>query len=210
MNVPYSHIMNEKGPAMTEIDEILHLQLIVARLGERELLSWWNTDIAYKLGGADFLGRLLGKEMAPLAAAEGIRAAARGKEEALVTAIPGAPCCSLFCPPLGLRNELGYRLSHFKRYLDDTPAEITAIMDSATEWTVESLRALLRDTTKGAVADYEGTSFGRELRLSGNVAGPGSAGGDEAAMMRALAAAYIGLEKGRFSLPYCRCPDAAR
>jgi len=201
---------------MTEIDEILHLQLIVARLGERELLSWWNTDIAYKLGGADFLGRLLGKEMAPLAAAEGILAAARGKEEALVAAIPGAPCCSLFCPPSGLRNELGYRLSHFKRYLDDTPAEITAILDSGTEWTVESLRALLRDATKDATtgagtgADYEGTSFGRELRLSGRVAGLGPAGGDEAAMMRVLAAAYIGLEKGRFSLPYCRCPDAAR
>ncbi len=45
---------------LAALDSILLIQLTVARLGEKELLSWWNTDICYKLGGADFLKRLVG------------------------------------------------------------------------------------------------------------------------------------------------------
>jgi hypothetical protein len=37
---------------MENLDQLLYCQLIIARLGEKELLAWWNTDIAYKLGGA--------------------------------------------------------------------------------------------------------------------------------------------------------------
>jgi len=48
-----------------EIDTILYIQLVIARLGEKELMNWWNTDIAYEMGGGDFLERLLGKTMAP-------------------------------------------------------------------------------------------------------------------------------------------------
>ncbi len=184
---------------MEKLDQILHLQLVVARLGEKELQAWWNTDIAYKLGGAAFLAKITGTEMVPFAAGEGILAASRLKEEELVAAIPGEPRFSLFCPPLALRNELAFRFHHFKRYPDDTPAEILSILDSFTEWTVASLRAFLEKLTAGAPTDYEGTSFGRELTGIGE----GRFASDEAAI-QSLAAAYLGLEKGRFVLPYCR------
>ena len=52
------------------LDKILYIQLTIARLGEKELMSWWNTDVVYKLGGADFLQRLVGEIIAPLAAGE--------------------------------------------------------------------------------------------------------------------------------------------
>jgi hypothetical protein len=48
-----------------DIDKILHTQLIIARMGEKELMNWWNTDIAYKMGGADFLKRLRRYPCAP-------------------------------------------------------------------------------------------------------------------------------------------------
>jgi hypothetical protein len=43
----------------SDIYKILYTQLIIARMGEKELMSWWNTDIAHEMGGADFLGRLV-------------------------------------------------------------------------------------------------------------------------------------------------------
>ena len=43
----------------SDTDKIIHTQLIIARMGEKELMNWLNTDIAYELGGADFLKRLL-------------------------------------------------------------------------------------------------------------------------------------------------------
>jgi hypothetical protein len=58
----------------TALDSILLLQVAVARLGETELMGWWDTDIAYKLGGAYFLQRLVGPRLAPLAAGEGVYA----------------------------------------------------------------------------------------------------------------------------------------
>ena len=36
---------------MTALDFLLLLQLTVARLGEKELLGWWNTDIVYNRRG---------------------------------------------------------------------------------------------------------------------------------------------------------------
>ncbi len=56
----------------SDTDKILYIQLIIARMGEKELRNWWNTDMAYEGGGGDFLQRLLGDTLAPLAAAEGI------------------------------------------------------------------------------------------------------------------------------------------
>lgn len=56
-------------------------------MGEKELMNWWNTDAAYKLGGAPFLQRLLGKTIAPLAAGEAVLEAARLKETSLISEI---------------------------------------------------------------------------------------------------------------------------
>ena len=101
---------------MTALDSLLLLQLTVARLGEKELLGWWNTDIVYKLGGADFLNRLVGSTFAPLAAGEAVLMAARMKEEQGLAAIPGESAYTLFCPEPRLRSELTHRFRHFKTY----------------------------------------------------------------------------------------------
>jgi len=183
---------------MEKLDRILFLQLVAARLGEKELLSWWNTDIAYKFGGADFLGRLVGKEIAPLAAGEGILLAARMKEDERIGGIPGERARSLFCPETTMRNELSRRFHHFKRYPEDIPPEIASILDTGTEWTVETLRALLASSAEGVATAIEGTAFGREVSCASG------AFADEFEAMHSLAARYADLEKGKFVLHYCR------
>lgn len=190
---------------MEKIDQLLLLQLAVARLGERELQGWWNTDIAYKLGGAGFLERIAGPEMAPFAAGEGVLLAARLHEEALLESIPGNPCFSLFCPSIPLRNELTRRYHHFKRYPEDTPGEIRAILDKNTDWNAATLHSLIGKLSGGTSTEWEGTSFGRELS--------GPSGGtfeSEAVAMNVLAASYLTLEKGQYVLPYCRSVSGAR
>ena len=184
---------------------MLYLQLAVARLGERELQGWWNTDIAYKLGGAGFLERITSPLMASYAAGDGILMAARLHEETILESIPGTPCFSLFSPPLPLRNELTRRYQHFKRYTEDTPDEIRALLDINTEWTVTMLCELIEKETAGSTSAYEGTSFGREI------AGPADAIGISAnnaasheLTMKALATAYLALDKGKYVLPYFR------
>lgn len=182
-------------------DHLLYLQLIVARLGEKELCSWWDTDITYRLGGAGFLSRITGKGMAPLAAGDGLIRAARSREEPLVDAVPGTSAISLFCPPAGLRNELTRRYAHYKKYREDTPEETLALLSPEKEWTAEALRTLLKKETAGATWTTEGTTSGRELSLEGKK--PFVSGEDA---LRACAAAYCELEKGRFTLIYCRTP----
>jgi len=82
-----------------DIDKILYTQLIIARMGEKELMNWWNTDIAHEMGGADFLARLLGKTMAPLSAGEGILRAAYLKEMQTINEMPSNDTiCTLFRP----------------------------------------------------------------------------------------------------------------
>jgi len=182
-------------------NHLLYLQLIVARLGEKELSGWWDTDIAYRLGGAGFLSRIAGNEMAPLAAGDGLIRAARNREEPLIDTVPGASVMSLFCPPPTLRNELSRRYAHYKKYREDTPEEILILLSSETEWTVDALRTLLKKETAGVTWTTEGTTSGRELSLEGKK--PFVSG--ENALM-ACAAAYCELEKGRFTLIYCRTP----
>lgn len=187
--------------SVEHIDHLLYLQLIVACLGEKELAGWWDTDIAYRLGGAGFLARIAGSDMAPLAAGDGVLLAARTKEGPLVGAIPGTPCMSLFCPPASLGNELNRRFIHYKKYREDTPEEVFALLNPQTDWTVEALRELLKKETAGAVWEAEGTTAGRELTLPGERP---FASGEEA--LRACAAAYLELAEGGFTLVYCRTP----
>jgi hypothetical protein len=73
-----------------------------------------DTDIAYKLGGADFLNRLVGATFAPLAAGEAVLQAARMKEEQGLAAIPEESASALFCPEPKLRFELTHRFRHSK------------------------------------------------------------------------------------------------
>jgi hypothetical protein len=175
------------------IDQILYTQLIIARLGEKELKNWWNTDIAYETGGADFLKRLVGEKLAPLSAAEAILSAAFMKEHSVLSQIPSGPYTSLFCLKQDVDIALKDRIRHFKRYPDDTPEDIATLMDPITEWTIESLKSLLGELK---APDVRGTSFGNSIEIDGSW--------NELDTISALAAVVINSEKGRYTIAYTR------
>ena len=146
----------------SDIDKILHIQLVIARIGEKELNNWWNTDIAFNLGGADFLKRLLGDTLAPLSAGEGILKAAQLKEAQFIKNMPdNQEVFTLFKPEPEVHIAIEERLRHFKRYAEDLPEELSQILDPEKDWSTEELSDLI--STDGPV-DYTGTSFGKEIK----------------------------------------------
>lgn len=82
-----------------QLDEILTFQLTVARLGEKELMNWWNINAADERDGGDFLRRLVGPEMSPLAAGEILLTVCEEKEETQFEKAPNRDSIkSLFLP----------------------------------------------------------------------------------------------------------------
>ena len=179
------------------IDQILYVQLIIARLGEKELHNWWNTDIAYEMGGSDFLKRLVGEKLAPLSAGEGILQAAYLKEQSIQNQIPGGSCFSLFCPQSNLDIALKERYRRLKRYPDDISDEIRTILDPKTEWRASDLAALLSDLS---VPDFQGTSFGKLIEIEAHW--------DQFDTIKALASVILRNEKGRYIMPYFKGTQA--
>ena len=145
----------------SDIDKMIHTQLIIARMGEKELMNWWNVDIAFELGGADFLKRLLGDTMAPLAAGEGVLRAAHLKESQLIDEMPdNQNVYSLFRPEPEAAVSIEERLRHFKRYPEDLPEKIARILDPKKDWKSNELAELISDDTS---AKSTGSSFGKEI-----------------------------------------------
>lgn len=184
---------------MNTIDRLLYLQLIVARLGEQELMGWWDIDIAHRLGGAGFLGRIAGEDMAPLAAGDGLRLAGRIREEPFLSKVPGVPAASFFLPEPTLLRELDRRYIHYKKYREDVPAEILTLLDPQKDWSLDELQDLMKPYTTGVTYEVEGTSHGWDLSLPGKKL---FSGGEEA--LQACASAYLSLGKGSFKLIYYR------
>jgi hypothetical protein len=144
-----------------DIDKILYTQLIIARMGEKELMNWWNTDIAFNLGGADFLKRLLGDTLAPLSAGEGILKAAQLKDAQFIKNMPNSQeVFTLFNPEPEINIAIKERLRHFKRYPEDIPKDIAQILDPDKNWGIEELGDLISINES---AECTGTSFGKEI-----------------------------------------------
>ena len=145
----------------SDIDKVLYTQLIIARLGEKELMNWWNTDISFIEGGADFLQRLLGDTLAPLSAGEGILKAAQLKDSQHINNMPNSEeVFTLFKPEPEVNIAIEERLRHFKRYPEDLPEEISLILNPDKDWSIEELTDLI---TADEPAEYTGTSFGKEI-----------------------------------------------
>jgi hypothetical protein len=146
----------------SDVDKIIHTQLIIARMGEKELMNWWNTDIAYDGAGGDFLNLLLGNVMAPLAAGEGILKAAQLKAFQLVGEMPdNQRVYSLFQPEPEVSVAIEERLRHFKRYPEDLPENISQILDPKKDWSEMELADLVQPETP---PEFTGTSFGKEIK----------------------------------------------
>jgi hypothetical protein len=176
----------------SDIDKILYTQLIIARMGEKELMNWWNTDIAFNLGGADFLNRLLGDVLAPLAAGEGILKGAQLKDSQHIANMPNSEeVFTLFNPEPEINIAIKERLRHFKRYPEDLPEEISHILDPNKDWTIEEFIALI---STNEAAKYTGTSFGKEIVKT--------AGLSIVDVMNNLASIIKTNEKGNYVLSY--------
>lgn len=144
-----------------EIDKILYTQLIIARMGEKELMNWWNTDIAHEMGGGDFLKRLLGGTLAPLSAGEAILKAAHLKESQLTDEMPdNQKVYTLFRPEPEVVVGIEERLRHFKRYPEDLPDEIAQILDPKKDWTSNELADLIIPEKSPESTE---SSFGRKI-----------------------------------------------
>lgn len=179
---------------VSDIDKILYTQLIIARMGEKELMNWWNTDIAHEMGGADFLGRLLGKTMAPLSAGEGILRAAYLKEMQTINKMPNNDSvCTLFRPEPEVAIGIEERYRHFKRYPESLPDDIAEILDPNKDWSSHQLSELIRPDQS---AEPTGTSFGLEIDK------PEGLGAVE--IMATMASIIKSNEKGRYTLIYYR------
>jgi len=177
-----------------DIDEILYTQLIIARMGEKELMNWWNTDIAHEMGGADFLGRLLGITIAPLSAGEGILRAAYLKEMQTIKEMPNNDMiCTLFRPEPEVDIEIEERYRHFKRYPESLPDDIAEILDPKKDWSSHQLAELIRSDLS---PESKGTSFGMEIDK------PEGLG--VVKIMATMASIIKSNEKGRYVLAYYR------
>ncbi len=158
-----------------DLDDILYYQLIIARLGEKELMNWWNTDIAFELGGSAFLNDLLGETMAPISAAEGLLEAARLKEQSLFKDIPSSVTpVSLFLPEPQIQILLKERVRHFKRYPEDLPGNISDILNSKTDFTIQDLKNLVinpKKTEPGSVIRVVTESIKSAVFLPGLIPG---------------------------------------
>jgi len=177
-----------------DIDNIIKTQLIIGRMGEKELMNWWNTDIAYEMGGADFLKRLLGDTLALLASGEAILKAAHLKESQLINKFPGNQTVfSLFRPEPEVDVAIEDRLRHFKRYPEDLPEEIAHILDPKKDWTSKDLANLISTDT---AFKPTGSSFGKEISKT--------IGLGIADLMTRLASIIKTNEKNRYVLCYYR------
>jgi len=182
---------------ISTIDTILNIQLTICRLGEKEHFNWWNTDIAFKLGGSDFLYRLVGSTLAPLSAGEAIIIAARYKEEPLIASIPQKEVFSIFCPESELRYALEQRFRHFKTYPGDVPDNIAEIINPETVWTEVQLLERIAVKTK---SEYNGTSFGREITINKSWS--------SVEKIQALSSTFSITDKGNYVMPYYRKSNA--
>lgn len=196
----------------SDLDQILALQVAVARLGEKPFRFWWNSDIADIDGGADLLVRLVGKEIAPLTVIEALLLVAQQTEERLLSAIPAPPAYSLFCPEPALRTALHNRFRHFKSYPEDLPERLGFLVGP--ECREDDLLAAITHAVTGAIGaaaigadgietvaegsiETRETSFGVELTCGA----PAAAQIHCAAMLATVASRS---PKGAYTLPYYR------
>jgi hypothetical protein len=173
------------------LDQILALQLKIARAGELERLSWWRVDATDADGGGDFYQRLLGKASRQ-AAAETAMAGAKARELILFQerGIAEGSIYTLFHPPFKLDVALRERWQHFKNYPEDLPSELAQLLDHELSFDKGEFEAWLQTLPRPS---FERSTLGRRMR------GDWPAGDLE--RMQSLAALLIPLEV-KYPLPY--------
>lgn len=173
------------------LDEILVLQLQIARAGEKERLSWWRVDATDALGGGDFYQRLLGNA-SRLAAAETALAGAKAREALLFQerGIAEDTVFTLFHPPFALAVALRERWQHFKSYSEELPPDLSHLLDHELSFAKGEFEAWLQELPRPS---FERSTLGRRMR--------GVWPENDLEQMQSLAALLLPLEE-KYPLPY--------
>jgi len=173
------------------LDQILELQIKIARAGETERLFWWRVDATDSAGGGDFFKRLVGS-LSELSAVEAALEGAKSKEKKLLEeAGVEKSVITLFNPQVELKIKLEERWRHFKANPEEIPDNIKSLLNHDLEFNRSNFENELSSYQKPS---YERSSFGRKAR--------GEMPGDALKQMQQLASLLIPLEKNQYPLPY--------
>lgn len=174
-----------------QLDQILELQIKVARAGETERLFWWRVDATDALGGGDFFKRLVGS-LSELSSVEAVLEGAKAKEKKLLEeAGVEKSVITLFNPQVALKIKLQERWNHFKANPGEIPDNIKTLLNHNLEFDSTSFENELSAYNKPS---YERSSFGRKAR--------GVIPDESLKQMQQLASLLIPLEKNQYPLPY--------
>ncbi|MCG6146503.1 BREX-6 system BrxE protein [Leptospira bandrabouensis] len=186
--------------SLDDLDSILSMRFLVARLGEAHRFCWWdkNLDATDFEGGGSFFRKLLPSDnhiVGQISAVEAVVLSAKEFElKKLRDAKNQKVSLSIFIAPPYLESELSDRIFHWKRFPSETPDSLKKIIDSKLE------REALLDEFKNIISidtdiTTEGTSFGMKLKEKFNI--------DEINVrhFQNLLKA-ISLKKGEWSFPY--------
>lgn len=182
---------------LSEIDKALHLQIVFARLGERERFGWWRSmDATDNDGGGAFFKRFLSEAASvfpELAAAEAAILAARQMEKARIHRYNSQiQVQTIFCGSPAWEANLNSRWAHWKKYPSDIPEKTRLILNAATDRDQLTLE-LHTSIANAERMDFEKTILGNKIIYKKK--------GPYIPQIMSLAAT-VELEKGEWSLPY--------
>jgi len=183
------------------LDQILELQIKIARAGEQERLCWWRVDATDSYGGGDFFLRLVDSISGLCAVEAAIEGAKMLERQKLSEAGIGYEVITLFHPEFNVKMQINERWMHIKNNPDDVPASIRLLLDHELKFDKQALTKELEGYPKPS---YERSPFGRKMR--------GNLSEDPLMQMRQLASLLPPLEiagftkQNRYFRYRCNCP----
>lgn len=154
-------------PTILEIDHILHIQILFARLGERERFGWWRLmDATDVNGGGGFFKRFLAEGHSifrELAAAEAAILAAKQIEKARIRGYNSQiQVQTIYCGSPAWEADLNSRWAHWKKYPSDIP-EKTRLILAATAGKGQLIAELKTAVAGAETTDFEKTILGHRI-----------------------------------------------
>jgi hypothetical protein len=173
------------------LDQILELQIKIARAGEKHRLSWWNVDATDTDGGGDFFKMLVGR-LSEMSAIEIALVGARLLEkEKIKNARISFEVLSIFNPGAEITIQLSKRWEQLKVNPEIIPDIIKSLLDHNLEFDKEGFQKELETFTKPS---YEKTALGRMVR--------GQLSEDPLKGVQQLASLLIPFEENNYPFPY--------
>lgn len=186
--------------SLEDLDSILSIRFLVARLGESPRFAWWdkNLDATDLDGGGTFFRKLLPSDdqlIGEISAMEAIVSSAKDFEwKKLKDAKNQTITLSIFIAPPYLESELSDRIFHLKRFPSEISSNIKKIINSSAK-KEELLEEFKNISINESNPNTEGTAFG--VKLKEKI----SSKDISVSHFRNLLSA-ISLKKGEWSFPY--------